>query len=151
MTQKEVIPSEITPSMVIRVDGPHIGPKAGEMDYDAEFEEQERIRAIALKNAPQFVSRRKTRGASDLMSMRLVCRRLYDLMGTVPFWIEMCRHRYGFFEVRNEMPPEEMTALEKAELEAKAIEEEKERRKVLRERQRHTSCRCGRCCRTGTE
>ncbi|KAH3767017.1 hypothetical protein Pelo_1111 [Pelomyxa schiedti] len=133
------VPSGITPSMVKRLEGAQPGKKT----LDDEWEEQERIRGLAADIAPQFVSRRKTRGASDLMSMRRVCRRLHDLMGTVPFWIEMCRHRYGFFEVRNEMTPEEVAALEeekavareKAQLEAKAIEEEKERRKVLRERQ----------------
>ncbi|KAH3767018.1 hypothetical protein Pelo_1112 [Pelomyxa schiedti] len=133
------VPSGITPSMVKRLEGAQPGNKI----LDDEWEEQERIRSLAADIAPQFVSRRKTRGASDLMSIRRVCRRLHDLMGTVPFWIEMCRHRYGFFEVRNEMTQEEVAALEeekaaereKAQLEAKAIEEEKERRKVLMERQ----------------
>ncbi|KAH3731824.1 hypothetical protein Pelo_17347 [Pelomyxa schiedti] len=131
------VPSGITPSMVKRLEGPTVTS----MTYAEERKEEAKIISIARKHAPQPVSRRKTRGASDLMSMRRVCRRLHDLMGTVPFWIEMCRHRYGFFEVRNERIQEEVAVLEeekaaereKAQLEAKAIEEEKERRKVLRE------------------
>ncbi|KAH3767091.1 hypothetical protein Pelo_1040 [Pelomyxa schiedti] len=132
---KEQIPAGITPSMVTRVG-------RGQWDSPRLDDYGEVIRFQNRAAAPKFISRRRTRGAADLMSMRRSCRRLFDLMGTLPFWIEMCRHRYGYFEVPDEMTPEQIAALEeekavareKAAVELKAVEEEKERRKRLRDR-----------------
>ncbi|KAH3759199.1 hypothetical protein Pelo_8999 [Pelomyxa schiedti] len=134
--QEERVPEGETLSMVTRLTATHWAAiqAAGRLGRGDRVLVEGVARSVE-RHAAARGGRRTAEGAGYLLALKHSCRRWHGLMGTVEFWIEMCRLRHGYFTVPNKDP---MTAEETAAMQkeiAEANENAAREESLIRSRQ----------------